>query len=86
MSIYTAKVTFMELRASLGTYEPLQSCCLAIGVSNALIDYMEFYAISQEELHRFSSVGGYEELKKLVKNCRDGKEEGRFIKPSQSVN
>lgn len=74
---FKATIVSRADRFAIGVDEDTGKPCLSFPVSNSLLDYVEYYALSKEEFERFSKDIG--EAKSLAERCKQHLEDNRLI-------
>jgi len=68
---------FCSERFAIGQENDSKRYYLSIPVSNALVEYEEYYELTPEEFSRFSH--DLDEMRKLASECRARREDDRLI-------
>ncbi|RYZ85932.1 MAG: hypothetical protein EOP04_14935 [Proteobacteria bacterium] len=79
MKLVREKVS-REAWAGVGYSEELDKYLLHIPVSNKMIDYLEYYIITEVEFKVFTSDSGLSSLKSFADECRQHKHDDRLLR------
>lgn len=75
----TKEVIFKKERVSIFYSEEHQNYYLGLPVENGMVEYNEYYEISEKDYDLFCTPDGKEELHRLIAKCRSRQNDDKLL-------